>query len=655
VRLTPADYAALERSGIIAEIADAAGLYRVSSIEGRDLVGRKGGGDYSGIVYPYRWPGDPHSVLDRLRLDHPPVDAATGKESHKYLTAPGARNRLYLPPCDPMLLGDVATSVILTEGEKKCLALHCAALAPNGSSKPAFLTVSVAGVWCFRGRVGVGTDSKGQRVPQTGVIPDFDRIAWANRKVTILFDVNAATNSSVQAACRELARELTRRGSHVWIADLPGAPGVNGVDDFLGLFGVAKLAPVLQDARRYEWRDELIRTEKGKIMAILANAITTLRSAPEWSDVLGFNEHTLNVSTRRDTPWGPVATWQDHDTYLLVNWLQRHGQRISISDANAAVETVARDHTYHPVRDYLDSLKWDDICRIDDWLTLYLGATTSDLNRAIGARWMISAVARIYEPGCQADHVLILEGPQGQGKSTALRSIGEPFYSDDIPELGTKDASLGTTGIWIVELAELEAMTRGEVSRVKSFISRRTDRFRPPYGRRLVEAHRQCVFAGTVNHGEYLKDETGGRRFWPIECGRIDLDSLRRDKDQLWAEAAVRYHKKEPWWLDTPDLIRAASEEQEGRYLPDPWESLVAEWLGRRLKDMTRKAEVTTADALQEAIHKETGQWSRADESRVGTILRRLNWEPTKRPAAESRRRIYTKRSSDQPDLPTRR
>src|SRR5262249_52673601 len=160
-------------------------------------------------------------------------------------------------------------------------------------------------------------------------------------------------------------------------------------------------------------------------------------------------------------------------------------------------------------------------------LTLYLGVDSSDYARAVGARRLISAVARIYEPGCQADHVLILEGPQGQGKSTALRTIGEPFYSDDIAELGTKDASLGTAGVWIVELPELYAMARAEVSKVKSFFSRRTDRFRPPYGRRMVEAHRQCVFAGSVNNDVYLKDETGGRRFWPLQCGRIDLDSLR--------------------------------------------------------------------------------------------------------------------------------
>src|SRR5262249_42604988 len=152
------------------------------------------------------------------------------------------------------------------------------------------------------------------------------------------------------------------------------------------------------------------------------------------------------------------------------------------------------------------------------------------------SKFLISAVARIYEPGCQADHIIILESDQGEGKSTALRIMGDPFFTDDLAELGTKDASLATAGVWIIELSELDAMTRADRSRIKSFVSRRVDRYRPVYGRRLVETKRQCVFAGSVNDSEYLKDDTGARRFWPVRCGRIDLDGIRRDKDQLWAE-----------------------------------------------------------------------------------------------------------------------
>src|SRR5262249_2451934 len=154
--------------------------------------------------------------------------------------------------------------------------------------------------------------------------------------------------------------------------------------------------------------------------------------------------------------------------------------------------------------------------RLDDWLTLYCGAEPDDYMHAVGRCWMISGVARAYEPGCQADAVLIFEGEQGAGKSSALAILGGPFYSDDIAELGTRDAAMCTHGIWIVELAELDAMGRAEISRIKAFLSRRTDRFRPPYGHHVIEAPRQCIFAGTVNLNTYLKDETGGRRFWPV-------------------------------------------------------------------------------------------------------------------------------------------
>src|SRR5262245_16669132 len=233
---------------------------------------------------------------------------------------------------------------------KKALALWRAAReAANGTGTPTFLPIAISGVWNFRGVTGIRNNAKGERTPEKGVITDFNRIPWTGRKATLLFDSNAATNESVRAARRELARELTRRGAEVWIADLPPAPGVNGIDDYLGLFGLPSALEVLKLAVRYEWRKELIRSDRDKILPILANAITALRSAPEWCGVLSFNEHALSVATMRDAPFGPVEAWTDYHTYLLVDWLQHHGLRITIAHANAAVETVGRDHSYHPV------------------------------------------------------------------------------------------------------------------------------------------------------------------------------------------------------------------------------------------------------------------------------------------------------------------
>jgi predicted P-loop ATPase len=521
-------------------------------------------------------------------------------------------------------LSDIGVPVIVTEGEKKTLALwRMATETGNGTGKPAFLPVGLAGVWSWRGTIGKRETATGEKVPEKGPIADLDLISWQDRRVIILFDADAATNPKVQAARRGLAQELTRLGAEVWIAELPAALGVSGADDFLFLFGAEKLAVVIEQAHRYEWKEDLIRNDKGKFAAILANAITALRTAPEWCGVLVYNEHALTISTTRPTPWGPVDNWADHHNFQLVNWYQRRGLRISVADANAAVETVARDQSYHPIRQYLSSLKWDKVGRLDDWLTLYLGVNPSPLARAFGAKWMISAVARILAPGCKADHCLIVEGLQGAFKSTAFRILGEPWFTDDIADLGSKDAAMATVGAWIVELSELEAMSRTEFSRIKAFMSRAKDRFRPPYGRRLIESPRQCVFVGTVNDCEYLRDETGGRRFWPVECGRIDLESLSRDKDQLWAEAVARYKKGEHWWLESDELNKAAKDEQDARYQADPWEPKIADWL-----ETTSKPTVTTADVLQGALEKPAGQWTRNDESRVGKTLRRLRWLP---------------------------
>jgi len=174
----------LESCYISATIADDAGIVRVASLEGRALVGRKDGGDYSGIVFSYRWPGDTYAYLHRLRLDHPPLEG--GKTKYRYLTAPETRNRLYLPPCDPRLLDNLNLPLIITEGEKKALALWRMAIdTKNGSGDPAFLPIGLPGVYGWRGTIGSQTDSHGERVQEKGPIPDLNRIGWLNRKVTI--------------------------------------------------------------------------------------------------------------------------------------------------------------------------------------------------------------------------------------------------------------------------------------------------------------------------------------------------------------------------------------------------------------------------------------------------------------------------------------
>jgi predicted P-loop ATPase len=314
--------------------------------------------------------------------------------------------------------------------------------------------------------------------------------------------------------------------------------------------------------------------------------------------------------------------------------------------AGQAVEAVARDRPFHPLRDHLDGLVWDREARLDSWVLRYLGVADTPYARAVGKRWLISATARIFQPGCKADCVLILEGAQGIKKSSALKALSEPWFTDRLSDLGSKDAAMETRGVWVIEIAELDTMSRAEVGTIKAFISRTHDRFRPPYGKRLVDLPRQCVFAGSVNpEGGYLKDATGGRRFWPIRCGTIDLEALACDRDQLWAEAVARYRAGEPWWLETRNLTELAEEEQLDRYQGDAWDDPIRdyllnehEWLangcdGRMLRQRARAQplrDVSLPEVLEHALGMEKGRWTQADQNRVARCLISMGFQRTR-------------------------
>jgi predicted P-loop ATPase len=286
------------------------------------------------------------------------------------------------------------------------------------------------------------------------------------------------------------------------------------------------------------------------------------------------------------------------------------------------------------------------LARLAQWTIAYLGADDTELNRAFGARWMISAVARIMQPGCKADHMLILEGPQGSRKSSAIKTLaGTEWFTDELAEIGSKDAAQQMRGIWIIEIAELDAISRAEVSRIKAFLTRTTDRYRPPYERYIVTVPRQCVFAGSVNPETYLRDETGNRRFWPVSCGNIDIDALARDRDQLWAEAVARYREGAIWWLDEPALVASAKSEQDQRYQADAWDARIDRWLSyerRRVNhdygsyDDWRDEEVerpspltdtSVGEILEGALGIEPARWTRVDQMRVTAYLKARGWD----------------------------
>ena len=245
-------------------------------------------------------------------------------------------------------------------------------------------------------------------------------------------------------------------------------------------------------------------------------------------------------------PWDLTPTvprpWTDQDDREAAAWMQDIQVNVGVPDAARAVQTVAERDKFHPVLDYLNQISWDGVPRLDTWLVAYIGTEDTEYTQAVGPRWMISGVARIYEPGCKADCVLVLEGPQGILKSSAFAAIGGAWYTNDVAALGTTAAQEQILGNWIVELDELEAVTRArDVVAVKAFVSRSIDKFRLPYGHRSHAHPRQCIFGGTTNRETWMRDETGGRRWWPVRSGLIDIDALRQDRDQLWAEARDRY------------------------------------------------------------------------------------------------------------------
>jgi predicted P-loop ATPase len=402
---------------------------------------------------------------------------------------------------------------------------------------------------------------------------------------------------------------------------------------------------------RPRWANQLRLDLAGTPERNEANVITALSCDEAFAGTLVFDEFRQEIMVARKLPWDDQASplprpWADADDVRCAEWLQRREINVPPVVVSRSVIAVARDIRIHPVRDYLNGLAWDGVPRLDSWALTYLGADDTPLNRAFGALWAISAIARIMQPGAKADHMLILEGPQGARKSTALKVLaGADWFTDELAEIGSKDAAQQMRGVWIIEIAELDAIGRAEVSRIKAFLSRTADRYRPPYGRYVIDVPRQCVFAGSVNPDTYLRDETGNRRFWPVRCGTIDLDALRRDRDQLWAEAVVRYREGAVWWLQDPALIAMAEEAQEMRLQSDAWDGLIEHWLAferrrvnrgyvgyddwqdEEVERATPLADVSVGEILEQAIGVEPGRWTKSDQMRVGAYLKAAKWE----------------------------
>jgi len=291
----------------------------------------------------------------------------------------------------------------------------------------------------------------------------------------------------------------------------------------------------------------------------------------------------------------------------------------------SVTEDEARQHPFHPVRDYLDSLEWDREPRIETWLIRLAGAPDTPFVRAVSKLVLIAAVRRVRQPGCKFDEMMVLESSQGLNKSNALSILAvEPeWFSDDLPlDADTKRQIEALNGRLIVEASELQGMRQGDVEHLKAFLSRQVDRARLAYARRETEAPRQCVVIGTTNSAAYLKDATGNRRFWPVKIGKFDLEALKDERDQLWAEA-VCYEKIETSIRLNPNLYVEAAEVQAERRVEDPFLVRLREVLGDRTGKMR-------TSVVWKYLDIPSGQQTQNHSCRIGEAMRELGWERIK-------------------------
>lgn len=375
------------------------------------------------------------------------------------------------------------------------------------------------------------------------------------------------------------------------LPDLPSRDdGNRGADD-------TALAHVSAD----DWESHLIYTKDGTGLdkSSLLNATLFLQYDALFKGVFQLNDFSKQIWLMRRPPW--ESRWdgkrmlKDTDVTAVAGFMETVGLKPKRNDMGAVIERVAEFNRFNPVTDALDAMVWDGEPRLQGGVSgkrvyphmclRYFGVEDTPINRAFFAKTMIGTVARAYQPGCKVDTVLIFEGTQGKLKSTAIEMMAEALvsgvYTDQVSDPGSKDAGLDIQGRWIIELSELDAFRRADVSQIKAWLSRKTDRFRRPYGKATEEFPRSCVFWGSVNppNNGYLKDRTGARRFWPVRIeDEIDIELLKEDAPQLWAEAKHLYQSGEQWWL-TPEEEEMARPIQMARMEGDPWTGLIDDYL----------------------------------------------------------------------------
>lgn len=338
------------------------------------------------------------------------------------------------------------------------------------------------------------------------------------------------------------------------------------------------------------WRSRIkLSTSTGTPLKTIDNICIILDNDPQLKGKIAYDEHANRPVVLGGLPWprGDSDRWTDTDDAGLRHYIERAYCITGKDRIMDAFALCAQSHRFHRIRDYLRSVRWDGIPRLDTLLIDYLGAEDSEYTRLIMRKSLVAAVARVMRPGTKYDTMLTMTGAQGIGKTTFLAKLGRDWHLECGADFRGKETAELIQGYWLIELGELKGFSRADTTDIKQFLSRREDVYREPYGRRTTSYPRQCVFFGTTNDREYLRDPTGNRRFWPVDLGlnqptKDVFSGLDDEVDQIWAEAVVRYNAGEPLYLEG-EAAKEALHQQQAHVEANPKEGIIHEFVARRV------------------------------------------------------------------------
>jgi predicted P-loop ATPase len=362
------------------------------------------------------------------------------------------------------------------------------------------------------------------------------------------------------------------------------------------------------------------------------------------------NMFTYTIDFARPAPWHKEGhqvrrVWEDADTQqLIAHFGYRERWEPPENIVNGALSVYTDDHQYHPIREYLTSLTWDGEQRVETLFPRYAGAGDDPYTRAVSRCLLVAMVARVmlevtdgYSKAGQYakhDHVVVLEGKQGTGKSTFCQVLGGDYYKSLHLDLRNPKETIGNMqGGWVIELAEFLCRSRADADALKDFLSKPVDTYRAPYDRTAKQVPRQGVLIATLNPEDdmgYLQDQTGNRRFWPIATGRIDINALRYDRDQLLAEAFFLYRQGVPWYLDDSEIVKMATEQQALRTNVDVWADSIATWIDREIKNGTLPDKIPRDFIASDILNISVRDHNRRTFTRIAHVMHALGWASTR-------------------------